>query len=101
MYYAYFCFRSTHDPIKPSNKMKNDFILHVLYDGDYDAEDIIKTLLSQKEIDGDLISAKRLKENKEVFYRIRIKPLGLGRFKKLLDKAASYRYVELFEFRLW
>lgn len=81
--------------------MKNDFILHVMYEGDRDQENIIKSLLSREEVDGDLISAKKINDGNEIFYRIRIRPVALSRFKKMLDKAISITFIELFEFRLW
>jgi hypothetical protein len=81
--------------------MKNEFILHVTYYDNGGEENLLKEILCKKELDISLIFEKKINENKEVFCRIKIRPLALSKFKKMVDNMLHYQSIELFEYRMW
>ncbi len=81
--------------------MKNEFILHVTYYDNSEEGNLLKDILSKKQLDASLISEEKINQSKGVYYRIRIRPLALSKFKKMIDRKLHYQAIELFEYRMW
>ncbi len=81
--------------------MKNEFILHVTYYDNSEEGNLLKDILSKKQLDVSLISEEKINQSKRVYYRIRIRPLALSKFKKMIDRKLHCQAIELFEYRMW
>ena len=81
--------------------LENEFILHIRYKNLAPQDELLKKTFSKQEYNAIMILEKKMESDKEVFYRIKIKPAALIRLKKFLDTNLEFQSIELFEYRLW